>query len=1626
MEGIKKTFAQCKKEGRSALITYVTAGFPTAQETPDIMMAMEAGGADIIELGMPFTDPIADGPAIQTANTQALKNGVTITDVLQMIRDARKRGLKAPVLLMGYYNPLLSYGEEKMLQDAKEAGANGFIMVDLPPEEALRFRNFCRSYGLSYVPLIAPATSEHRMRVLCKIADSFIYVVSRMGVTGATGTMNAALPQLLERVHKYSGNVPAAVGFGVSTRDHFLSVGKIAEGVVIGSQIIHTLLKAAPGTGAKAVQEYCDEICGKSSRETTREVGIVETLNEAKEPTGVHVDKVITDADTPNGPGLADQLEMLNTEDTNGTSGKNEFNETHKFPPRFGEFGGQYVPESLMDCLSELEEGFNSAIEDPKFWEEYRSYYEWMGRPGHLHLAERLTEHAGGANIWLKREDLNHTGSHKINNALGQVLIARRLGKTEIIAETGAGQHGVATATVCAKFNMKCTIYMGAEDVRRQALNVFRIKLLGAQVVAVEAGSQTLRDAVNEAMRAWVVHLDTTHYIIGSAIGPHPFPTIVRTFQSIIGNETKEQMQAKRGKLPDAVVACVGGGSNAVGMFYPFSKDASVKLLGVEAGGDGIDTDRHSATLSAGTKGVLHGVRTYVIQNQHGQISETHSVSAGLDYPGVGPELSSWKDSDRAKFIACTDAEAFIGFRLLSQLEGIIPALETSHAVYGAIELAKTMNKDQDIVICVSGRGDKDVQSVAEELPKLGPKIGWDLRCNPPHNPPTVDSLPSPYRDGAPDQAFELQVLDSTPHTKRQHKRAQKLQQLREADDMKFSHSLQFNAVPDWSNHYIAYSNLKKHLETQINQRNAHANVDAESSPLLNGEADDPDKTFTNALDTELERVTSFYKLKENEIYEELSALLHDEETFEDHQAEYNEENENAPPGKKMRSGSIFKSIGFQRPRTMSATSGVSTDHGPDDDSDEEIDETSRLRKKSPDGQRRRRRTNEDMAASHASSRRMASVAFDDYHDMAFSALYDEGVSLKKRIVSVYVLLCELRSFIQLNKTGFEKVLKKYDKILDRKLKKTYLTKYVYPAYPFQQSTMDELSRNLERIESAYAKIGTKGDMAEAKRELRLHLREHVVWERNTVWREMIGIERKAQAANIGVTHTLLGRETTGGNVRRQGDDVESDMKEVDTPIGRYRCPSWLISKPFWMLLTCIAVFVVLLVVPIMEKPEQQNCLAMVVFVSLLWATEAIPLFVTSLLVPFLAVTLNVVRSDVEPHRRLDSKQAASYVFSAMWTPVIMLLLGGFTIAAALSKYNIAKMMATLVLSKAGTKPRTVLLVNMFVAMFASMWISNVAAPVLCFSIIQPILRNLPADSDMTKALLMGIALSSNIGGAASPIASPQNLIALQNMQPEPSWGIWFFVALPVCIISILLIWMLLLVTFQPGKGTSIVPIRPLKDRFTGVQYFISVVTVVTIMLWCVSHQLEFVFGDMGVVAIIPIVLFFGTGILTKEDFNNFLWTIIILAAGGLSLGKAVNSSGLLHTIAESITASVEGMSLYGVLVVFCALILVVATFISHTVAALIVLPLVQQVGQQMAEPHPNLLVMGAVLMASGAMGLPTSGFPNMTAIMMEDQRTGQRYLAVKHFLTRGIPASVITFVVIVTVGYGLMLAAGF
>lgn len=384
---------------------------------------------------------------------------------------------------------------------------------------------------------------------------------------------------------------------------------------------------------------------------------------------------------------------------------------------RYGRFGGQYVPETLMTALIELENAYEDAICDPMFLDEVNYYLkDYVGRETPLYFAERLTKELGGAQIYLKREDLNHTGAHKINNTIGQALLAKRMGKKKIVAETGAGQHGVATATVCALFDLECVVFMGKEDVRRQELNVFRMELLGAKVVSVDQGSSTLKDAVNEALRYWVSNVEDTHYILGSALGPHPFPKIVRDFQRVIGLETRRQILEKVGKLPDAVVACVGGGSNAIGMFHPFVEDEVVTLYGVEAGGSGISTGLHAAAVTGGKEGVLHGSYMYILQDDNGFIQEAHSISAGLDYPGVGPEHSYLHDIGRVKYTSVTDSEALEGLLLLSRKEGIIPALESAHAIYFATELAKEMSREEILVICLSGRGDKDVQTVRDAL----------------------------------------------------------------------------------------------------------------------------------------------------------------------------------------------------------------------------------------------------------------------------------------------------------------------------------------------------------------------------------------------------------------------------------------------------------------------------------------------------------------------------------------------------------------------------------------------------------------------------------------------------------------------------------------------------------------------------------------------------------------------------------------------------------------------------------------------------------------------------------------------------------------------------------------------
>ena len=380
----------------------------------------------------------------------------------------------------------------------------------------------------------------------------------------------------------------------------------------------------------------------------------------------------------------------------------------------FGPYGGVYVGETLIAAVEELNSVYQTLSKSDTFWSEF--HYElnhYVGRPSPLYFADRLTQHCGGAKIYLKREDLNHTGAHKVNNTIGQALLAKHMGKTRIIAETGAGQHGVASATVAARLGLECHVYMGAEDIVRQAPNVYRMKLLGANVVSVESGSKTLKDALNEALRDWAKNVDDTYYIIGTVAGPHPYPQLVRDFQSVIGREAKEQSQKMLGGLPDALVACVGGGSNAIGLFHPFLKDTTVSMYGVEAGGYGLDTGKHAAPLSAGTPGVLHGNRTYLMTDSNGQISPTHSVSAGLDYPGVGPEHSWLKDLKRVNYVSADDGEAMEAFHLLTRLEGIIPALESSHAVAYAMKLAKEIGDSRTILVNLSGRGDKDIETVA-------------------------------------------------------------------------------------------------------------------------------------------------------------------------------------------------------------------------------------------------------------------------------------------------------------------------------------------------------------------------------------------------------------------------------------------------------------------------------------------------------------------------------------------------------------------------------------------------------------------------------------------------------------------------------------------------------------------------------------------------------------------------------------------------------------------------------------------------------------------------------------------------------------------------------------------------
>ncbi|RLV93152.1 Low-affinity phosphate transporter PHO91 [Spathaspora sp. JA1] len=855
---------------------------------------------------------------------------------------------------------------------------------------------------------------------------------------------------------------------------------------------------------------------------------------------------------------------------------------------------------------------------------------------------------------------------------------------------------------------------------------------------------------------------------------------------------------------------------------------------------------------------------------------------------------------------------------------------------------------------------------------------------------------------------------------------------------MKFSHSLQFNAVPEWSSKYIAYTTLKKLIYSlqRDNLRRGYEGegTDLEAAHLIPeggyaatgrlGDTESVTTVFIAALDAELKKIDSFYQQQEDFIYKSIDQIINDIENFE-HEID----------------SSLVMSQQFKaRGRVHSALSDTYVTNTTDPDT--EFTQAEEEEEEDEEEEGHSGAVESEGESAHAKRRRFASVpnlqsdgsaslrhsrSIDEYLKSPRSPqvwnslnqvagatnvppqlilLSESRIILRKRTIGLYTTLSELKSYIELNQTGFKKALKKFDKSLNTNIKDEYLNTLPKKSYIFQESTISKVDDRLESLIKLYALICNQADDLEAaKAELSIHLREHVVWERNTVWRDMIGLERKSYAANA--------KFSDRGERGEKSDEGADSNKMIQGFNLSLRNPVVL------KFLTILTITVLLLNFSPFSDSAQKNCFALLICASLLWATETIPLFATSLLIPLLIVNLNVIKND--DGTMMPTVDASKFILSTMWNSVILLLLGGFTLAAALTKYHIAKLISTWILSKAGTNPSVVLLTIMGVALFASMWVSNVAAPVLCFSLIQPLLRTLPKGSQFINALILGIALASNIGGMASPIASPQNMIAIGAMEPQPSWGQWFIIALPVCVLSLLLIWIFLLITFNcNSRNTHLVAIRTIDDKFSAIQWFIIAVSILTIFLWCIASKLTGIFGEMGIIALIPLVLFFGSGLLTTEDFNNYPWNIVVLAMGGTALGKAVASSGLLNTIAVEIQNQVEDFSLFGVTLTFGFLILTMATFVSHTVAALIIIPLVSEIGNNMPEPHPRLLIMASALLCSAAMGLPTSGFPNVTAICMTDE-FGKPYLTVGTFITRGVPSSVIAYAIVISVGYATM-----
>ncbi|RXK41190.1 phosphate transporter [Tremella mesenterica] len=619
-------------------------------------------------------------------------------------------------------------------------------------------------------------------------------------------------------------------------------------------------------------------------------------------------------------------------------------------------------------------------------------------------------------------------------------------------------------------------------------------------------------------------------------------------------------------------------------------------------------------------------------------------------------------------------------------------------------------------------------------------------------------------------------------------------------------------------------------------------------------------------------------------------------------------------------------------------------------------------------------------------------------------------IQYKKRISALWLEAYGLKQYVDLNLTAFEKILKKYDKntsskvilssspqlrvstVINQQLKNDYLPNVVLTSRPWVQSDRDDLDNLISHILLLYRRIVTSGNEDQAKDQLRAQLREKVVVDRETVWSQMVSGHRGQ------------------GIFRSIEPDEESVFKPDPTQRSGKYLPGWL-SRKVVLCLLALGVLVIIVQTQPVGRVEESNCLAMLLFCTILWATEAIPLFVTSLAVPFLVVILRVLRSSDGEDTRLSASDATKYIFSQMFSPTIMLLIGGFTIAAVLSKTRLDVMTATRILNAAGTRPSVVLLVLMSVATFASMWISNVAAPTLCYALIKPILDELHPKSMFSKCLIIAIALASNIGGQASPISSPQNLIALGSMDPPLSWPEWFAISIPVSSISVIAIWAFLHLNYRWENDLRIPKMRKNTDALSKTHYFVLFISALTIGLWCAEKSMEGVVGDMGVIAVIPLLAFFGTGILSKEDFHSFHWSIVFLAMGGIALGKATLSSGLLDDLDHMLEGFVEGMGLYSILIVFSILALVIATFISHTIAAVLLVPIATRIGDSLDEPHPKLLIMATALICSAGMGLPVSGFPNMTAITQEN-KLGQRFIGAIDFLKNGVPSSLLaTFV---------------